>query len=700
MGSEMVMLQKDAKQREKGTEPTEMLAETTANASSCAILPHSTSLPSIPPHSVHSEMEASPRWDVSTQSRIAESSLLMDAGASQWRSTENHNNHGNASKAVDGEKVKTGSALSAAIPIRDSVFPATESLAPPREDSPSFISITDLAVSTSSVLTDMKPISASPVSVPPTVLKEACITEAEAVMAKPQAGTLLEGRYRLLKKIGSGGTADVYLAEHVSLGNAWAVKILSHADSTLQEHLKEADILKRLNHPMLPRIADIIRTETHTCIVMDYLEGGNLLERLETKGRIPERDVLAWMLQICDVLIYLHNQQPAAIIYRDLKPSNLIADDFGHLKLVDFGTARAYQAGGEGDTAYIGTQGYAAPEQYGINQSDGRTDLYNLGMTMFHLLSGIHPVTVSHGELEDVLRTSGVSPRLSTVVLGCVKLSPSQRYQNANACRNALLEVRNQTHAEPVFVGLQGASGTRPDGLPAPARQTAEVTNPTPLPGFPEIIRKRKRSSPILPAQARIAVMAACPGAGATFACIALSSLFTLHRYDTAFIELNQSGDLARLRSTLVHAGHLAESGMDSGTGSFRFGSVDYHLGCRKLSDIQTRRYDVALADMGSRCGGHAMDEFLRADWQFIYCPQADWKLGRITEFMETFDADGKENRFQYLFPMEGEGDARLLRSIFGKRKAHVFPQIRNPFEPGRQEIHQMERLLRNAGLA
>jgi len=553
----------------------------------------------------------------------------------------------------------------------------------------------------------------------------------DAQILKPQAGTILEGRYRLLRKIGSGGTADVYQAEHVTLGNAWAVKVLPHADNTLQDHLKEADILKRLNHPMLPRIADIIRTDTHTCIVMDYLAGVTLLERIEREGRIRESEVHAWMMQICDVLAYMHSQQPAAIIYRDLKPSNLIADDYGHLKLVDFGTARTYQTGCDGDTAYIGTQGYAAPEQYGVNQSDGRTDLYNLGMTVIHLLTGIHPVTIAHGDLKEKLLDAGVSTEFAAVIQNCVNLSPSQRYQDAVSCHAALLDSLEQSPAlskggvpEPVDSDNvnqdenHSAVKTLKHGSNASIRNEKKASagrihmhntggagrenalDSGPSLGFSSVLRKNRRSAPILSGQTRIAIMGVCPGAGTTFACIALSSLFTMRRFDTACMELNPSGDLSRLRDTLIHAGHLPDMGPGTQPDSFRFGGVDFHLGCKKTADIQTRRYDVTLADMGSRCGGHALDEFLRADWQFVYCPQADWKIGRIGDFFDSFDPSGRETRFHYLFPMEGEGDSRILRAIFGKRNAHAFPQIRNPFEPGKMEIRQLERVLRSVGLS
>lgn len=519
-------------------------------------------------------------------------------------------------------------------------------------------------------------------------------------IGKPQSGTVLEGRYRLLKKLGSGGTAEVFLAQHITLGNMWAVKVLPVTDDTLQEHLNEAGILKRLNHPMLPRIADIISTTSHIFIVMDYLLGSNLLERLEISGKIPESDVRIWMMQICDVLIYLHGQQPEPVIYRDLKPSNLISDGHGHLKLIDFGTARTYRAGREGDTEYIGTQGYASPEQYGLKQSDGRTDIYNLGMTMFHLLTGIHPITVPHGEISARLHDSTVSEFLSSILLRCIQLSPGNRYPNVQSCREALMMV------EPPVSSKCNATSRDAEKLISMQRPYRNQF------GFAKKSHMvlagllATRQHPVKPeripisSHARIAVIGACPGTGATFSSIAVSSWLSTRHYETAYVELNRSGDMARLQGMLALTGHL-ESDATAAAGKcyFRFRQVDYHMDCKRMTDIRDHRYDVSVADMGAHCNGQVLDEFLRADWQLVYCPQADWKFGRIAEFIDKYDPDGDERHFQYLVPQDGDGDLTSLRALFGKRSVYAFPHIRNPFMLTKEEDRQLERMFHKIGL-
>ena len=580
----------------------------------------------------------------------------------------------------------------------------------------------------------MEPEPAASAACPPSCAQLPGVTpqKPDASGSKPVAGTVLDGRYRLIRKIGSGGTAEVYLAEHTALGNAWAIKVLALSDGTLDEHLKEAGILKRLNHPMLPRIADIIQTGSHLCIVMDYVRGQNLLERLDAGGRIRESEVRTWMVQLCELLAYLHEQQPEPVIYRDLKPSNLLADEQGHLKLVDFGTARTYRTGGDGDTAYIGTQGYAAPEQYGINQSDGRTDLYNLGMTMFHLLTGTHPVTVPHGDLGKRLSEAGISPELSSVVRKCVQLSPANRFQRAQDCRDALLAppggdsracvnvpegqgeaVGDETSGIRILMAQNDAERMDRDGPvnahADPARLAVQEGNGTgasraPF-GLPHLFARRQSrmaggTLPPLGAQIRIGIMGACRGAGTTFASIALASYFSGVRRRTSLVELNPSGDFDAFHAYL-EANGLSISVPDGANteGAFRFGQIDFHPGCSRLTDMRGARSDVVVMDLGACRAGQAIEELRRADWQLVYCPLADWRCARITDFLESLDAGALERRYTYLVPRDGPQDKRFLKQLFGSRRVIGFPFIRNPFAPDRAEIRQIDHMLRLIGL-
>lgn len=208
-------------------------------------------------------------------------------------------------------------------------------------------------------------------------------------------GTVIEGKYEILKEIGRGGMSVVYLANDTHLNRNWAVKEVrkkgngKNDEIVVNSLLAEANMVKRLDHPALPRIVDIIDNGSTIYIVMDFIEGESLDKILNEYGAQPEDKVIEWAMQICDVLSYLHSQKPP-IIYRDMKPANLMLKPNGNISIIDFGIAREYKEQNLADTTVLGTKGYAPPEQYS-GQTDPRSDIFALGMTMHHLLTGIDP---------------------------------------------------------------------------------------------------------------------------------------------------------------------------------------------------------------------------------------------------------------------------------------------------------------------
>ena len=159
-----------------------------------------------------------------------------------------------------------------------------------------------------------------------------------------EIGSLLDGKYKILNKIGQGGMSIVYLAMNEKANKQWAIKEMrkeknKNCEVMRQSLITETNLLKELKHPYLPSIADIIENEDTIIIVMDYVEGRALSDILSEKGTIDEASVVEYAIQLCDVLDYLHSQNPP-IIYRDLKPSNIILKPDGKITLIDFGTAR------------------------------------------------------------------------------------------------------------------------------------------------------------------------------------------------------------------------------------------------------------------------------------------------------------------------------------------------------------------------
>ena len=242
--------------------------------------------------------------------------------------------------------------------------------------------------------------------------------------------TLFNGKYKTLNLIGSGGMSKVYLAESTSLGTKWAIKAVDKKLHTEFDLLAEPNILKKLNHPSLPRIIDIEEDENNLYIIEDYIDGVSLDRQLKEKKNFDENTVINWAKQLCDVLIYLHNQKPNPIIYRDMKPANIIVDNDNNVKLIDFGIAREFKIDNDSDTTYMGTRGYAAPEQYGSSQSDKRTDIYSLGVTIYHLLTGISPLEPPYELRKLRLIDSNFSEGIEYIVNKCIQNDPINRYQS------------------------------------------------------------------------------------------------------------------------------------------------------------------------------------------------------------------------------------------------------------------------------
>ncbi|MDD4188567.1 MAG: serine/threonine-protein kinase [Eubacteriales bacterium] len=246
---------------------------------------------------------------------------------------------------------------------------------------------------------------------------------------------LFNGKYIVKKELG-GGSSEVYLVENVKLGNFWVLKKISKSGIGTTV---EPEILKRLEHPLLPRIFDVEEDHDHICIIMEYIKGISLDKYIQKEGRADEKTVLKWGIQICGVLSYLHGIKPAPIIHRDLKPSNIILTDGGDLKLIDFGTAREYKDGNDSDTVYIGTKGYAAPEQYGGGQTSASSDIFSLGVTMHQLLTGINPNIPPFRPAPVREIDPDLSKNIENIIQKCTKTEPSERYSSVDELERELI---------------------------------------------------------------------------------------------------------------------------------------------------------------------------------------------------------------------------------------------------------------------
>lgn len=237
-------------------------------------------------------------------------------------------------------------------------------------------------------------------------------------------GRIIEGRYEITTKLGDGGSSSVYLAKDLKLDKFWAIKY------SMKDFKYETDILLRLDFHDLPRVVDKITDKTGNYIVMDYINGITLKNKVRLEGMQKEKDVIYWCFALCDILTYLHDNQNCPIIYRDLKPENIILTHIGRISLVDFGNATIFIKRNRTLDSFEGTKEYAAPEQYkdGSNLIDQRTDIYSLGATISFLLT--KKVSRNIRKLNPL-----VSQETERIVNKCLEINPEERYQDANSLK-------------------------------------------------------------------------------------------------------------------------------------------------------------------------------------------------------------------------------------------------------------------------
>src|SRR2546423_537138 len=306
----------------------------------------------------------------------------------------------------------------------------------------------------------------------------------QATIKQLDPGSVLNTRYEIVRRIGGGGMGAVYLAKDRNLGDApRAVKEMVEAHLDPKQHEKaigdfkrESLLLTSLEHPSIPTIYDYFYDESlgRFYLVMKFISGGDLASRLRNApgGKIDEKTITDWGMQTADVLEYLHSR-PKPIIYRDLKPANLMIDgNTGRIMVIDFGIARWVKQEEKGVTA-VGTMGYAPPELFG-GRVEPRSDVYSLGATMFHLLTGSDPQDnpILIFDFAKNPRPRQIAPSLSSemeqILMRSVEYKPEDRFASAGAMRDALA-----LHLEKLMAGQvsYGAASTQIGG------ETVQVQN-------------------------------------------------------------------------------------------------------------------------------------------------------------------------------------------------------------------------------
>ncbi len=257
-----------------------------------------------------------------------------------------------------------------------------------------------------------------------------------------KAGQVLMQRYEVLQRLAQGGSSQVYLAYDRVSGSKRALKGVSVSVNVRMNDIAkhEAELVRKLNYPYFPEIFEILSDRQTDYIVMEYLEGETLGDRLRRLGPQSCQEVCRWGKDLCLMLGYLHQRTPQTV-YGDMKPDNVMIQSGGNLRLIDFGAVTEISEHKK-PRLILGTRGYAAPEQFDWRKGvDARTDIYSLGMTLYQLLTGNSPEQIAGRGFLISGRKKKLSKTWIQVITRCVKENPQDRYQDCRELRESLCRI-------------------------------------------------------------------------------------------------------------------------------------------------------------------------------------------------------------------------------------------------------------------
>ena len=264
-----------------------------------------------------------------------------------------------------------------------------------------------------------------------------------------QKGYILDNKYEVIKILGKGGMGTVYLCKNINLENMWAIKEIKKDNGFNIDILTEPNILKELNYPGIPRIVDIFYKDDNLYMVEDYIEGQTLKEYVQKKEKLAAEEICSITLKICNIVGYLHNMNPS-IIYRDLKPSNIMINHSGNIMLVDFGISKIDKTNKYNDTAALGSIGYAAPEQKGAGRSCKQTDIFGIGMVMYYMVNG--KAALEDTEPFNDENYNNVNDNLKSIIQKCVKSNINERYESISELEYEIAKCQSNLDIEKTVV--------------------------------------------------------------------------------------------------------------------------------------------------------------------------------------------------------------------------------------------------------
>lgn len=486
-------------------------------------------------------------------------------------------------------------------------------------------------------------------------------------------GDWIARRYRIERKLGSGGMSRVYLVSDARLpGKTWAVKAASASPQALGSLKEEISVLTVLDHHRLPRIVDVCRDEEYGqfYMVMDYVAGEHLDQYVfGLQPSITSRKLAEIGLQICEGLHYLHSQNPP-IIHRDLKPSNLLVDSAGEIRFIDFGIARKYKPNQQEDTVLLGSIGFAAPEQYGGSQSDCRTDLFSLGAVLLYLATSGKYSTWN--EMADKMLHSRGFGILVPIIRRLLQNEPAQRYDSALMVMEALAECIEDRNDISTALAVRSLNSARVSRWLYP-NNTWRLTNRTQV----------------------IMLAGAHAGAGTTYQAIMLAHALAPICGKVALVELGlRSGAFSRLAD--LRAGKGKEQ-QNADRPSFRIGRVDYYIKPVRMQwlSLLEGKYSIVIGDFGrqehydGRLYKEWLEEFSRADLPIIVTSSSEWRLADARAMAECAGVMARR-KLIFLAPLADEAGISRIKSYCDAKHVYSVPADGDPFDPGADTIHSL----------
>jgi eukaryotic-like serine/threonine-protein kinase len=408
--------------------------------------------------------------------------------------------------------------------------------------------------------------------------EHALCSEGEPIRDTPITMFLHAERYHILSILGQGGYSTVYKAANTQQnGQLVAIKSVNLCGLSAGEIIdatetfnREWTLLSELSHPNLPRLHEYFSDPEHWYLVMDFIDGQTLEHYLRVCGsHLPLTEVLTIGIHICSILDYLHTRQPP-VIFRDVKPANIMRSQSGQFFLIDFGIARRFRPGGRRDTTLLGSSGYAAPEQYGQFQTSPRTDIYGLGMTLWQLLSGQDPATtlITQKTVSLPSQNFSLSHGLKCLLAQMLHPDAQQRPASIRAVRERLqtLDIQESQEYKPLLAGKQ--SSTSPIIIPFQAGTSTNTIAST-SPGSGQITQQQYNPSsakqvpaPQKPKMTRRKVLIGITGVLGT-----MSGIVWFHRTATTPTLMTYTGHQSSVHATAwaPHSTHIA-SGDQQGT--------------------------------------------------------------------------------------------------------------------------------------